>query len=111
MSIIDFDKIIPDKRIARIAGKEIDVSIIPSRIALEYVKFVNNILSYSGEEQDDKIYEFVIRICNVSNKDITLDWLLDNTNQLQMTEFMQFVLEPLTGKSDDKKKVTSSKKK
>jgi len=41
----DFDSLLPEKRVAKIAGREIDVSKIPARIVLEQAKFRDDILS------------------------------------------------------------------
>ena len=104
--IKDFDKILPPKRIAKLAGKEIDVSLIPSRVSLELAIFRDNVLKMkSSEEQQRKSLEIVAKVCQVKNPKITVDWLLDNTHYEQLIEFIDFVLEPLNRPGKGKKKV------
>lgn len=104
--IKDFDKIIPPKRIAKLAGKEIDVSLIPSRTSLELAIFRDKVLKMkSSEEQQRKSLEIVVQVCQVKNPKITVDWLLDHTHYAQLIEFIDFVLEPLNRPGAGKKKV------
>jgi hypothetical protein len=122
--IKDFDKLIPDKRIAILAGKEFDVSKISTRMALKQVVFRDNVLKMNGEQAFKEAVGIVAEICgkpkatsegfigkirNLFINRITAKWLMDNTNYEQLTEFMDFVLEPLTKKAEepkaDKKKV------
>ncbi len=111
--IVDFDKIIPEKRIAKIAGKEVDVSIIPARITLEVAKFRDGWLKMSSEEQQKKSFEIVEKICKATNPDFDIEEVLDKTNFEQLTAFLDFVMEPLNRPREgkDKKKVKSKKKK
>lgn len=103
--IKDFDKIIPLKRIAKLAGEEIDVSLIPSRISLELAIFRDKVLAMKSEDQQRKSLEIVAKVCQVKNPKITVDWLLDNTHYEQMIEFIDFVLEPINRPGKGKKKV------
>ena len=120
--IKDFDKIIPDKRIAILVGKEFDVSKISTRMALKQVVFRDNVLKMNGEAAFRKAVEIVAEICgkpkitgdsfwskliNLFRSRITTKWLMDNTNYEQLTEFIDFVLEPLTKEVEksEKKKV------
>jgi hypothetical protein len=118
MDIIkDFDKIIPDKRIAVLVGKEFDVSLISTRMALKQVIFRDNALRMNGEQAFRKAVEIVAEICgqpknnasgilskflNLFKPKITAKWLFDNTNYEQLTAFMDFVLEPLIEKAESK---------
>jgi hypothetical protein len=112
--IVDFDKIIPDKRIAKIAGKEIDVSVIPARITLEVAKFRDGWLGMSSEELQQKSLEIVEKICKATDPDFDIEEVLDKTNFDQLAAFMDFVMEPLNRSREEdkgKKKVKSKKKK
>lgn len=106
----DFDKLIPPKRIAKLAGKEIDVSKLPSRISIEMAIFRDKLLKgeYNNEQAAIRSIEIVAQACQKSNTDITADWLLDNTDYQQLLEFMDFVLEPINNpkgyKEQSKKK-------
>ena len=120
--IKDFDKIIPDKRIAILAGNEFDVSKISTRMALKQVAFRDNALKMNGEEAFKKAVEIVAEICGKAtvkgnffkrlfNKTIDEKWLINNTNYEQLTQFMEFVLEPLMAKAEDTKDSKDQKKK
>lgn len=124
--IKDFDKIIPDKRIAILAGKEFDVSKISTRMALKQVIFRDNALKMNGEAAFRKAVEIVAEICgkpknveegfwsklaSLFKARITAKWLMDNTNYEQLMAFIDFVLEPLTDKAELKDSKDASKKK
>ena len=127
MDIIkDFDKIIPDKRIAILAGKEFDVSKISTRMALKQVIFWDSALKMNGEEAFKKAVEIVAEICgkpkniddslwsrllNFFRQRITAKWLFDNTNYEQLEAFKNFVLEPLMEKTEPVKDEKAEKKK
>jgi hypothetical protein len=107
----DFDKLSPEKRVAKIAGKEIDVSKIPARIVLEQAKFRDDILSgkvKSFLEQQKKTFEMVERICKVSDPDFEVEKIIDDITVDQLLDFIDFVIEPLNRPS--KKKVKNQKK-
>ena len=99
----DFNKIIPEKRIAKLADKEIDVSRIPSRISLEMAIFRDGVLKMKSQDQQNGALEIVAKVCRQSDPGITVDWILDNTHYEQLLEFIDFVLEPLN-KPPGKKK-------
>lgn len=95
----DFDILAPPKRIARIGGEEIDVSIIPARVALQFIAFskkhdvkgleVATAESFDSSTLEDMI-EIVAMLCKRSNSKITKDWLLDNVDIKVLMEFIQY---------------------
>jgi len=112
--IKDFDKLIPQKRIAVLAGREFDVSKIPTRLALEQAAFVDSLSAMKNEKDIfNKSLEIAVKICNqvkpagffnrLFNKRITVKWLIDNTNIEQLIEFINFILEPINKQSSKKK--------
>jgi len=102
----DFNKIIPEVRVAKLGDEEIDVSKIPSRISLELAIFRDKVMTMkSSEEQQRKSLEIVAKVCQVKNPKVTVDWLLDNTHYEQLIEFIDFVLEPINRPGKGKKKV------
>lgn len=110
----DFDKVLPEKRIAKIAGKEIDVSKLPARLVLEQAKFRDDILSgkiKSFTEQQNKTFETVEKVCRVSDPDFKIEEIIDDNDVTveQLLQFIEFVLEPLNSRNKDKKKVKSQK--
>jgi len=116
--IKDFDKLIPDKRIAILAGKELDVSLISTRLALKQIKFRDNALNMSEGEAFNKAVEIVAEICkpknnstgflskflNLFKKKITAEWLISNANYAQLLDFIDFVLAPLYKEEPEKEK-------
>ncbi|MEF9426436.1 MAG: hypothetical protein L0956_04420 [Candidatus Mariimomonas ferrooxydans] len=124
--IKDFDKLIPDKRIAILSDRKFDVSLISTRMALKQVAFRDNVLKMNGEAAFRKAVEIVAEICGKpkSSKDsfwdkftglfkgrITAKWLVENTNYEQLVQFIDFVLEPLTDKAEVKAEDKAEKKK
>ena len=57
--ILDLDKIIEDQRVVRLAGKEIDVSVLPSRVTLELAAIDN-----TSFPQLLKLIEFILEPLN-----------------------------------------------
>ena len=91
--IKDFDTVIRQKRIARLAGEEIDVTLIPSRVMVELLEMMDD------EDLDNvdnffRVIEMVARVAQVSNKKITTDWLYDNTDLETLLDFVGFVIKP-----------------
>jgi hypothetical protein len=111
----DFDSLLPERRVAKIAGREIDVSKIPARIVLEQAKFRDDILSgkvKSFLEQQKRTFEMVERICRVSDPDFKVENIIDDITVDQLLDFIDFVIEPLNRPriKDNKKKVENQKK-
>jgi len=108
-TIKDFDLLIPDKRIAKLAGHEFDVSLISTRMALKQIIFRDNALTMSGAEAFNEAVSIVAEICkpkndstglwskflNLFKKKVTAKWLMDNATYAQLLEFIDFVLAPL----------------
>jgi len=108
---VDFDKVIPEKRVVKIAGKEIDVSKLPARLVLEQAKFRDDILSgkiKSFTDQQNKTFETVEKVCRVSDPDFNIEDIIDDITVDQLLDFIDFVLEPLN-KGKSKKKVNRKK--
>jgi hypothetical protein len=107
--IKDFDLLIPDKRIAKLAGREFDVSLISTRLALKQIRFRDKALTMSGEDALNKAVEIVAEICkpkdnstgflskflNLFKKKVTAKWLMDHASYAQLLEFIDFALKPL----------------
>lgn len=96
----DFDILSPPKRIARIGGEDIDVTIVPARAALKFISFskkyhVDSVDSMSPGGFDpgmiDSILEVIELICRRSSEKITKEWLLDNVDIKVLMEFIQYV--------------------
>lgn len=101
-TILDLDKIVPDKRIVKLAGKEIDVSKVPSRAVFEIEKNKKKLQS-GGDETFDLLLKIACDICRPSFKDITPDWLIDNTDFDQLQALLEFVMQPIREKAEKTK--------
>ncbi|OFW52736.1 MAG: hypothetical protein A2163_11595 [Actinobacteria bacterium RBG_13_35_12] len=119
--IRDFDKLILDKRIATLAGKSFDVSLVPTRLALKYVVFRDKALIMTGETAFKQMVSIVAEICGkpivngnifkkLFNKSINEKWLINHSNFEQLQAFMDFVIEPLMAKEEDIKDSKEKKK-
>lgn len=93
--IRDFDKISPEKRIARIGGKEFDVTRIPSRVALEMARFSDKSGDRTSEESFMEMVGLVVRVCKKSDPSITVEWLIDNTDFMALQAFIEYALTSL----------------
>jgi len=97
--ILDLDKLIPDQRLIRLAGKEIDVSKVPTRVVLEIEKNKGKLQS-GGDETFDMLLDLVCKICRPSFPEITTDWLVDNTDFVQLQALLEFVMKPIREKAE-----------
>jgi len=97
--ILDLDKLVPDKRAIRLAGEEIDVSKVPTRVMLEVAKKKDDFQS-GGDEAFDLMLDLVAKICKPSKPDISTDWIVDNTSMEQLLALLEFVLKPLQDRAN-----------
>lgn len=116
----DFDAISPKKRLAKIGGEEVDVTIFSTRATLKLLEYsqtfsfleAGEIKNFSPE-QFEGIAEVVAVACQRSNPKITTDWLMDNTDPVTLIEFVKYVIGPVTERLktlSDKRPAGSSKK-
>jgi len=98
--ILDLDKLIPDQRIVRLAGEDIDVSKIPSRVTMEVAEKAD-VLQSGSQESFPILLDMIVKICKPSKQDITQDWIVDNTSMDQLLALIEFVLEPLQEKASE----------
>ncbi len=111
--ILDLDVIKPKKRLVKLSGKEIDVTVIPFDIMIEiadnYDKFQALALEkgeIKGEELKavlELLYKITINICGNSRPEITEDWLKKNVDLVQMLSLMGLIIKPLFDKVGDPK--------
>ena len=98
--IKDFDKIVPEKRVAILAGEEIDVSKIPTRVTIELAKLKDRKDELSDDVKGfEKTLEIIALACK-SNPKINADFLIDNTDFEQLMDFIDFILEPITKRTE-----------
>lgn len=99
-TILDLDKLVPEKRAIVLAGEEIDVSKIPSRVTMEVAEKAD-IFQEGSAESFPALLEMIVKICKPSKQDITTDWIVDNTSMDQLLALIEFVLEPLKDKATE----------
>ena len=93
--LVDFDKLVFRPRIAQLAGQEVDVTKIPSAVALEVAQFRDKIFTLGDEKVYKNLIELTSRICMLSNKKLTPEFLISHTHHSQLMKFVSFVLAPL----------------
>jgi hypothetical protein len=101
----DFDAIAPPKRVAKIGGEEVDVSIFSTRATLKLIEYSQK-YNFQDTEckpvenlspgQFEDMAEVVAVACQRTNKKITKDWLLDNCDPVTLLEFVKYVIGPVT---------------
>lgn len=101
--ILDLDKIITAERIVRLAGKDIDVSKIPSRVTLEIAK-KSDVLKSGSEESFPVLLDLIVKICKPSQPDITSEWIIDHTSLDQLLALIEFILKPIKDRTEGKGK-------
>lgn len=117
--ILDLDAIRPPERKIKLAGKEIDVTLVPFDAMLDildnYDKFkilgTAQEADLKGDELKDMMlwmYETTMKICGRSDGDITKEWLEKNTDIVQMISLMGFVIQPLLEKLEQSKNLLAA---
>jgi len=98
----DFSQTVYPKRIAVIEKEEIDVSKISTRVMLNLVELKDRReeLEAGGTGIFYELIEIIAQACK-ANKKITADWLIDNTDIMQLLDLMEYIIEPLTVKVED----------
>lgn len=111
--ILDLDKFVPPSRTLKLAGKTIDVSVIPAAVSLGLVE-KSGLLREMEKTQDPALIDEVINICikimRPSFPEVSKDWLLENCSLDQFQMLIAFVLEPLMSAQNEqvKKKIAPS---
>lgn len=99
ITIKDFGKVVRPQRKLLLAGEEIDVSVIPSRVAIEMTQLADQ-QDKSSEDTFMQAVDLVSRVCQSKNPKITVDWLLDNTDFELLMDVIDFVLEPVKHRAE-----------
>jgi len=95
----DFSQTVYPMRIEVIENEEIDVSKISTRVMLNLVELKDRQeeLKAGGTGIFYELIEIIAQACK-ANKKITTDWLIDNTDIMQLLDLMEYIIEPLTVK-------------
>jgi len=105
MEIIDLDILRPEKRVLRIATKEIDVSFIPTgltfdidNIVIEMSKLDQKKLPGDPEEVK-KAFNLTVELCALfcswKNPELTQEWFMENTDAKQLNILAQEIRKTL----------------
>jgi hypothetical protein len=97
-NIKDFDVLAPPKRLAKIGGEIVDVSFIPTRIALEIMSLGDFEESSFSADVFDKVVDITVKICQRSNSKITREWILDNIEPMTLMKFLVYAVESLSSR-------------
>lgn len=97
-NIKDFDILAPPKRLARIGGEIVDVSFIPTRIALEIMSLGDFDETSFSAEIFDKVVDVTVKICQRSNPKITREWIIDNIEPMTLMKFLVYAVESLSSR-------------
>lgn len=82
------------------AGFDVDVTRVPARYTLEIMK-----LTKRGNVEFDEQLDILVQICQLTNSDVTRDYLIDKLDLAEVVELLEFIVEPVT------RKLTNAKKK
>lgn len=100
----DFDILAPPKRIAKLGGYDIDVSIVSARVSLKFIQFSQkhsfNVENLQASQSMDvsaleDMIDIIAIICQRTAPEITKDYLLDNVDMATLIEFITFIFQPL----------------
>jgi len=97
----DFDNLDRPKRIGIIGGERVDLTKLPSIISIKMSKLKREELA-GNPESFEELLDILIIACR-TNRKVTKDWLLENTDMEQLLDFLDFILEPLTARTEAKK--------
>ena len=104
--IHDLDILRPAPEYVKLAGKEIDISFIPSGIAIDITNLEDRLHELVGTKEKmeegeaggkgaEKAFDLSAELCAVitssQHKEMTKDWLLKNTNVWQLRRLMDFI--------------------
>ena len=110
--IHDLDILRPKPEYIKLGGKEIDISFIPSGIALEIMGLrgtLENLTNTAekvaeieaGGEGALKSFEITAEICAkitaTQHKEMTKEWLLKNTDVLQLKALIEYITQAMLG--------------
>ena len=106
MKIHDLDVLRPEPEIVKLAGKEIDISYIPSGVALDIMSLRQELEDLTntqdkvdkieeGGEEAQKSFDIAADICSkitsAQHEEMTKEWLLVNTDIIQLRALIDFV--------------------
>ena len=97
----DFDAVAPERRQAKIAGKVLDCTFIPARVTLAIQRFSDDMAGKSGADAVERAAELIAKVGQRTDPELTVDWLLDNLDLMQLQDLFQFILEPYSRRAKE----------
>lgn len=97
--VLDLNALIPEERCFILGEKRVDVSKIPARVTLELAQ-KEDVIRSESMESFEVIFDLAVKVCQVSDKSITKDWIIDNCELGQLQELIRFVLQPLNERAE-----------
>lgn len=120
MKIHDLDILRPEPEFVKLAGKKIDISYIPSGVALDIMSLRQDLEALTdseeklekikeGGEEAQKSFEISAEICakitQAQHEEMDKEWLLTNTDIMQLNALIEYVTNAVfrsLGETDEK---------
>ena len=100
--IHDLDVLRPPKEFVRLGGNDIDISFIPSGVAIDVMSMQDELASIQGEtdavakDRFGLVAELCAKITENQYPDMDKTWLLKNTDVLQLKRLIELISEGIT---------------
>jgi hypothetical protein len=119
----DLDQVLPPKRTFILAGKEYDVSVLPTRAVLRFMRYyegkeraarevlggnpsLESIMKYieqnSAVDDVEEIFGVVEQALKKKYPEVTYDYLMDDVDYEEANAFVAFVMKPILDKLQKK---------
>lgn len=117
--IHDLDILRPPPEYVVLAGKKIDISFVPSGVALDISRVLRKLqeLDVSADNLDETAeegVEIMADLCALitakQQSDMTRDWLLANTNSMQLRALMERITDAMNRSIEGMREGEASKK-
>ncbi len=99
--IHDLDILRPPSEYVKLGGKEIDISYVPSGVAIDMIILHEKLdKSKSEKEQFGIAAEICSKLTSMQHKEMTKEWLLKETNVDQLYALMRYVFDSVSKSLD-----------
>lgn len=100
--IFDFEELVVEPRMVRVAGEVADVSIMPLAVTMAVAKMADRTKEEviaaaeegNGETEIARVAEMLSQVCMPSNPKFTAEFLMKNLTGAKFRAFARFVLQP-----------------
>jgi len=101
--VLDLDAIYPEKKILKLGGKEIDLTIVPAGISMKVYNLTPLITKLEKgeiEEEDyEKILAIIIEVLKNADDSITDEWVRKQINLERFQNMVSFIFGAIFGTS------------